>query len=219
VIQQAAGDLIAVLNSFLGGELSMRFFLKILAVLLVAGGVFGYYLYDLRRTAQGSKKVRGSLVFLAGLFVLAALVTGFVVMGSPFTQRAYRLDEQRIGDLSNIQWQVVNYWQSKEVLPSELVALEDDLRGFQLPVDPVTGALYRYQITGSLSFELCSTFDQESRKELKGRGEYPVYDEFSSVFPEGSTWEHESGDVCFERTIDPDFLKPTARTLPIPLPF
>jgi len=199
------GDLVAVLNSFLGGELSMRFFCKVLAVFVVAGAVFGYYFYDLRRSRSGSTKVQKSLVWVSALVVLAALIGGFLVMGSPLSQRAYRLDEQRTGDLSQIQWQIIDYWQNKETLPVELGVLEDDLRGFNLPSDPVTGEPYSYNVTGELSFELCATFDNKNRDELKGRGAYPLYDEFSSVFPGGSTWEHEAGEVCFDRTIDPDF--------------
>lgn len=42
------GDLIAVLNSFLNGELTLRFGLKSLVVGGIAALVFGYYLYDLR---------------------------------------------------------------------------------------------------------------------------------------------------------------------------
>ena len=43
------GDLITVINFFLGGEITVRFVLKALSVLLVAGLVFGYYLDDVRR--------------------------------------------------------------------------------------------------------------------------------------------------------------------------
>ncbi len=42
-------DLIALLNSLLGGELTLRFVLKVAAVLVIAGTIFGYYLWDLRK--------------------------------------------------------------------------------------------------------------------------------------------------------------------------
>ena len=44
------GDLIALINEFLGGELTVRFLLKALSVLLIAAGVFYYYLTDVRKT-------------------------------------------------------------------------------------------------------------------------------------------------------------------------
>lgn len=41
------GDLVALLYHFLDGELTVRFFLKVLVVGGIAGTVFGYYLHDL----------------------------------------------------------------------------------------------------------------------------------------------------------------------------
>jgi len=43
------GDLTALVYSFLGGELGLRFGLKVLTVAVIAGGVFGFYLWDLRQ--------------------------------------------------------------------------------------------------------------------------------------------------------------------------
>lgn len=43
------GDLIALVYNVLGGEASLRFLLKVAVVGAIAGGVFGYYLGDLRR--------------------------------------------------------------------------------------------------------------------------------------------------------------------------
>jgi len=42
------GDLIVLLYNLLGGELTVRFLLKVLTVLGIAGLIFGYYLSDLR---------------------------------------------------------------------------------------------------------------------------------------------------------------------------
>jgi len=43
------GDLTALVYGFLGGDLSARFALKALTVAVIAGGIFGYYLWDLRQ--------------------------------------------------------------------------------------------------------------------------------------------------------------------------
>jgi hypothetical protein len=42
-------DVTTLVYNLLGGELSVRFVLKVLVVGAIAGGVFGYYLHDLRR--------------------------------------------------------------------------------------------------------------------------------------------------------------------------
>jgi len=43
------GDLVFLMNNLLGGELTIRFLLKVLTVLFVASSVFSYYFWDLRR--------------------------------------------------------------------------------------------------------------------------------------------------------------------------
>ncbi len=43
------GDLITLLFNLLGGELTLRFLLKVLTVFIIAGMIFGYYLWDLRK--------------------------------------------------------------------------------------------------------------------------------------------------------------------------
>ena len=47
------GDLTTLVYNFLGGELGLRFLLKVLAVGVIAGAVFGYYLWDLRSEETG----------------------------------------------------------------------------------------------------------------------------------------------------------------------
>ena len=42
------GDFIAIVFSLLGGELTIRFILKVLTIAGIAGPIFGYYLWDLR---------------------------------------------------------------------------------------------------------------------------------------------------------------------------
>jgi hypothetical protein len=46
------GDLSTVIYSLLAGELTTRFILKALTVVLIAGAIFGYYLWDLRDDAE-----------------------------------------------------------------------------------------------------------------------------------------------------------------------
>jgi hypothetical protein len=43
------GDVIALVNGLLSGELTTRFVLKVLVVAAIAGTAFGYYLWDLRQ--------------------------------------------------------------------------------------------------------------------------------------------------------------------------
>jgi Domain of unknown function (DUF5671) len=49
------GDLTWLVYSFLGGEMSLRFVLKAVTVAAIAGGIFGYYLWDLRQEERESQ--------------------------------------------------------------------------------------------------------------------------------------------------------------------
>lgn len=199
-----AGDLIALLNTYFGGEVTLRFILKMLAVFAVAGAVFGYYAYDLKRGVSGVTTPNKSLAGIASLAVLAAIVTGFIVIGSPAERRAVRFDEQRASDLSSIQWEVLNYWQTKYVLPASLADLEDAFSGYRAPTDPETGDAYDYSVTGTLSFELCATFNRSNKEVLGASGTSYPRDPwgFETLF------EHDEGRTCFERTIDPQKYRP-----------
>ncbi len=194
-------DLVVLINTFLGGEITSRFISKVFIVLLVAGGVFVYYLYDLRKTFAPDMTQRTKPILIgASVVVLASLVGGFLILGSPMKMRDLRFDDQRLSDLQSIQWQIVNYWQQKGAIPADLSALEDPISSFYTPTDPKTGEAYRYEKTGARSFSLCATFALPSRTDRYGRGlESP---RMGSGPNEG--WQHEAGERCFERTIDAD---------------
>lgn len=202
-------DLIALINTFLGGDLTTRFALKVLSVLVVIGGAFLYYLYDLRgrwMTHEGQSKGIGALVSLA---VVAAIVGGFFVVGSPMDQRFFRIDQQRVNDLQSIQWQVVNYWQQKEKLPATLADLEDPISGFIVPRDRETKDAYGYVAKGPLTFEVCANFSAKG----VGMGSRTVAEPagLSPAGIEGGNWSHDIGETCFSRTIDPDRFPPTRK--------
>ena len=148
----------------------MRFAFKVLAVLIVAGVAFAYYLYDLRRdVGQKSSKIK-LLVWAVSFGVLASIVGGFFIMGSPFTLRMKRFDERRVNDLQNIQYQIVNFYQRKGVLPNSLDELKDPIAGFNIPLDPDTIRPYDYEKISDLSFKICADFSLESDAQIDSKG-------------------------------------------------
>lgn len=195
------GDLVALVYNFLNGDLTGRFLLKILAVFSIAAAVFAYYLWNIRRQtpASADPKMRW-LVFGTVAIVVASAVSGFVVAGSPFAERMRRFDDRRVGDLQTIQWQVINYWQRKDLLPDTVDQLQDDISGFIPPREPETGAAYEYRALGNLQFELCAVFSTDGR--INGDPRVPGIAFPGPKIPE--SWAHGTGRVCFERTIDPD---------------
>ncbi|MBU6500718.1 MAG: hypothetical protein KGJ89_03365 [Patescibacteria group bacterium] len=199
------GDLVSLIYNFLGGDLTTRFLLKVLAILAVAAAVFWYYLYDLR---SGKKKFSSGAkvsVKIAIVCVAVVAVTGFFIAGSPFRQRLIKFDDQKISDLQNIQWRVVNYWQQKNVLPSTIGDLRDDISGFVPPVDPQDSSAYVYTATGELSFGLCANFNEASDDKARAVIQPQPYGVSGN-----ESWAHPAGNYCFSRTIDPQLYKPIA---------
>ncbi|KKT28538.1 MAG: hypothetical protein UW43_C0001G0013 [Candidatus Yanofskybacteria bacterium GW2011_GWA1_44_21] len=197
------GDLVAVLNGLLHGELTIRFIFKALTVLFIAGSVFYYYISQLKEKPLAGVKVYSWIVVGA---VAASIVGGFIVIGSPMTQRAKAFDQRRINDLQVIQNEIVSYWQSKRVLPGDLSDLTNSIPGFRAPIDPETGTSYEYLPTAkstsaSPSFQLCATFKYPSDPQVTGMDSYPK----TVVYPYPSdNWTHDAGRQCFLREIDPD---------------
>ncbi len=200
-----AVDLVLLINEFLGGELTTRFLLKSLAVFVVVAGFFWYYLSDLRGKWETRVQMAHALGYGVGAIVLASIIAGFLIIGSPQDQRLYRFDEQKVTDLQSIQWQLVQYWQAKGALPDVIELLNDPLTGFVVPTDPQSGDPYRYERTSDSSFKLCATFNKESLSGQYGTSR-PVAE---PEFPKGGDslqgpFSHEAGEACFDRTIDPE---------------
>lgn len=200
---------VMLINEFLGGELTTRFLLKALAVFVVVAGFFWYYLSDLKGKWETKVQLAHALGYGVGALVLASIVAGFFIIGSPTDQRLYRFDEQKVMDLQSIQWQVVEYWRAKSALPAALDVLENPLSGYVVPVDPQTKEAYTYRTKGALVFELCATFNKESQA-----GQYGVSRPYAEPVPVkggdslNGPFTHGAGEVCFERTIDPDLYQP-----------
>lgn len=187
--------LIGLVNDFLGGELQTRSLLKFLATVIVLGGGIAYYWEELRGRWR-TQRARPIGIGVATLVILT-VVGGFLVIGSPATQRDYRLDEQRVAALSEIQWRIVDRYQTSGALPEQLADIADSIGGYSVPEDPETGEPYGYRVTGDLTFELCATFARETPEGFR--------DPYGGARPEFQfdNWQHGAGEVCFERTIDP----------------
>ena len=220
-----AGDLITLVNYFLGGDLSIRFMLKVVIVLLVAGGALLHFLADIWGFWVKNRKQALMVGWGAVALIIVTIGAGFLIMGTPGQVRLYRFDDQKIGDLQNMQYQIVNYWQQKQKLPAVAGDLNDALGGYTLPLDPQTRASYGYSVLAPLTFKLCATFNAETQpySQYAKRGRVPGSPVAAPTKPmmpgatgqdlEAEPWVHGLGETCFTRTIDPQryppFAKPT----------
>lgn len=200
------GDLVRIVFVFLEGEITTRFILKAISVLFVIIVIFGYYLWDIKRTKAFKRHKQFVLAIV--IIALITVIAGFFIIGSPKNERLERLDQQRVNDLSNIQSQIINYWQKKERLPEQLSDLEDEISGYTVPDDPVTNREYEYNVKGRETFELCATFDLAGQEKDIRMSRYE------------QNWQHNIGRTCFERTIDKELYPPNSENIkspPIPI--
>jgi hypothetical protein len=152
---------------------------------------------------------------------IICIITGVVVLtlfivGSPVEVRMRQLDTQRVSDLGAIQYQLIYYWQTKEMLPEKLSDLTDTISGFRAPRDPEFGTDYEYEKKADTSFVICGKFSRASSEVDKVTTPYyPMSTPLSpSILPSPDfikggvdtqwNWAHGVGRSCFERTIDKD---------------
>ena len=171
------GDLIAVVFTFLQGEITARFFLKALTIFVIAGIIFGFYFLE-RRKIQYRKDIPRvvfrNLGSAVAVVVVVGIVLGFFAGGSPEMARKRSFDTKRASDLSTLSGCVESYATDLGALPTSL----QDLRKSSMYSycagsmrDPETSAEYGYRIVtpsrmqGAArvgEFELCATFSLPS---------------------------------------------------------
>jgi hypothetical protein len=192
-------DLITLIIRFLEGDITLRFCLKVAVVAILAGGVFVYYLRDLRRDevepSSKSGMTRGMKLATAALIsaVSAVIIAGFWVAGSPMRARLLTQDEQRVRDLGAIFQRVEQYYWNKGNLPESLDACDiNPATSIAQKTDRVTGVPYVYRVQDQTHFQLGATFAMPSESGKSGVNYLWPTDE--------GFWEHEAGLHIF--TID-----------------
>ncbi len=186
------GFLISVLFSFLDGELTMRFALKSLVALLLSGGIFGFYFYDVRRD-QVEQKDKVILVFgLIGMTtVLASLITSFFFVESPTAARNRKHDQSLVANFEQIDSGINSYFNENKKLPDNLSVLVNEKRFItELMIkDLITNEPIVYNILGEKKYQICATFST-SNIGVSPNIDYSV-----------TRWPHKQGSDCISQQI------------------
>ena len=120
------GVFIGVMNNFLSGELSLRFILKALAMLVISGTTFSYYLYEAKRQTVGQKdRVITIFGWVSLVVVLAAFISAWFFVESPQVARARRLDQAVTSNIYSLENAVNDYYSKTGSLPDSL----DQIKG------------------------------------------------------------------------------------------
>ncbi|MDP2709225.1 MAG: DUF5671 domain-containing protein [bacterium] len=189
------GWLIATINSFLNGELTLKFILKALTSVLISAAIFSYYLYDIRREdVSRNNQVIRAYYYGALAVVAVTLVASFFFVDSPAEVRNQRYDQAIINKFSQIDSALTAYYGENSELPAQLSELiNNGSRYFILEsdlIDPSTNQPFDYQVISSDTYELCSTF-KTSNKDQADKGRF---------FPD-PRWLHDAGYKCLRQRV------------------
>lgn len=125
------------------------------------------------------------LVVCVSAAILAAVISGAVLLDSPAEARLRRFDERRVDDLRELSYAVDAFWTREGRLPDSLDELGKEERIVWELADPETGEPYEYRALGETTFELCAEFASDAG-----------FDEHDAPFER--FWLHGAGKHCFE---------------------
>ncbi|HVM90892.1 MAG TPA: hypothetical protein VMU11_03280 [Verrucomicrobiae bacterium] len=140
----------------------------------------------------------GFKVFVGAVIVivLATLIAGLWISGSPAAERARRLDDRRIQDLQSIANAIDNYYNQNNLqLPATLATLTAQRDAYYVSgiTDPENGQTYDYVTNSTSTYKLCAVFTTDTRGQSQDQNQNYPYN--------GSTfWEHGPERTCFSIT-------------------
>jgi hypothetical protein len=196
------GWLIGTINSFLDGDLTLKFILKSITAIGISASIFTFFLYDIKReNVKGNKDNVVKAYFYGSLvFVLAVFIASLFFVESPSATRDRKIDEQIINNFSSLEYAINDYYNQFNKMPVSLMEVKEEsksiLRDEDLR-DPESKELFEYKVTGETSFELCANFRTSNKDNDNARYRY---------MPENNL--HDSGYQCLERKIKSDINGP-----------
>lgn len=154
-----AGSLIDLINNFLKGVVGFSVIAKLLIILIVAGVIFGYYFYDLRRQAYEKKSwvsiIAGGLLII---LILGGVIIGFLNIEDPETAKNRLIDSNIAEVMSSVSATIVNFYKVNNFLGDNL-----DIKQL-VPVN-LSGLVEEnvtYRKVSEKEFELCATFKTDA---------------------------------------------------------
>jgi len=206
------GDLIAVVFNFLQGEYGARFLLKALTILIIAGLIFSFYFFE-RKKIQYKKEISSNTfilpVIISAVFVVIAIIFGFIVGGTPLEARLRNQDMKRTSNLQELSSCINSFAYDNNRLPQNLGELKGGVRYSYCSsstADPETQKEYKYRIVSNDQFELCGEFSRSN------------VNEFPNVDYYGKWQKHDKGQMCETQTVTFNQFLNQDKVSPLPIP-
>lgn len=141
------------------------------------------------------KPQRGrNILVLGSLFIVVAVVIwGFILTGSPGYNRKLAGDRRRSEDIDALRNAIEQYHRDYKELPRTLEDLSNRQYSYWYKnhrEDPTTNQPYGYTPKNTVTYDLCASFELDSKDIARMHN---VRDR--------TVWEHPAGRHCFEFTI------------------
>jgi Domain of unknown function (DUF5671) len=185
-------DLIWFLDYFLNGELTSRFVLKALTVMVICGAIFVYYLgslhWDRNTDVRQAKRRTFKFGVASTAAVAAAFCVGLGVAGTPSEQRQFEADQKRVQHLKTIA-NSIHFWHERAQtdktmtpLPARLSDVDGRMLNRSYILDPETQRPYVYRPKSGTTYQLCATFSTATETDQYRLNPF---------------WDHGKGESCF----------------------
>jgi len=152
------GYLIGILNTFLSGEITLRFALKGLTAICISAIIFGYYFYDIKR--ENIKGVKDAVIRIFAISTLVLILISFIgallSVESPKEARMRKMDDRLENNIYTIKHSIERYYNNKEELPQnlELLVETDFIYDEDGILDPTTKEEIEYNIKSDKEYDL-----------------------------------------------------------------
>lgn len=193
------GWLIGAINSFLGGEFTIKFILKAITAIFISAIIFTFYFYDIKREEVGGKnnKIILAYFYCSLAIVIIVFIAGLFFIESPAETRNRKLDNVILQKFDAVDGEIQNYYTDKNKLPDNFEVLQagqsyltdDDLK------DSSINTVFDYKISSNNSYQLCAIF-RASNKNKNEHDKNMIYDDFKD------RWPHEAGYQCLEQRVN-----------------
>ena len=123
-------------------------------------------------------KVQSTTLFavLCTIAAIAALIAGWLFVGSPGEARLVRFDAIRATDLATVSRIIANYRLTSETLPQTLDELQRSQPNAGLSFRDPVGQAYEYAVKDSFAYELCATFDRAADPTTGSTRSYSIFE-------------------------------------------
>ena len=189
------GWLIGTINTFLDGDLTLKFALKSLTAVAIAGAVFGFYFYDIKREEVAGKKdmIIKTFFWTSLIIILAVFIGSLFIVESPRETRLRKIDEAVLNRFNSIDNAINMYFADMEKMPEDLNKISDYSNYLSKDdlADPETDKQFNYNVLSEKKYELCGDFRTSNLDQEDIRAEYLK-----------ERWPHDSGYQCLMQLVN-----------------